>query len=730
MSVKKSAGIVTAYGSAVQGGYTGTYEEFCALLAKIPNVINDLENMTVNITTLAAGSSATASYADGVLTLGIPKGDKGDKGDKGEKGNKGDTGETPAFSIGTVTTGAAGTNAAATITGTAAAPVLNLTIPKGADGAVPAAAIAGTEATTTASKAYAVGDRFFLGGTLYVATAPIASGGTITVSGSGANCKADVLGDDVSDLKESLDETRIGDGKNIFNSEWLLSDGITKDGNGVTGTLTKFYNNFYNTPILIQTEASTRYTFSCNVVINPTAGTTGGGLFVIFHYSDNSKTNAIVVPNSTQEKTAFSATSLANKTLVGIGFAYGSNSLNVCTITDIQLEIGAFASEYVPYYTAFDRTARAMNPIVEKVGNFPLMRNGSVGDPGYANSIATDNIIPTNGASSIKVFVEKALSSQSNHYAINYTTYNISSGKTGVSTSANRVVISKPTIDTFEIPITNSEKGFAFDVFEVDTEGAYVPLRITDFKQDEIIYVYSYQIDKSNDGYVVGVDFLKKYLSSMKLGKLTYLQSFCIYNGKYYSTDGSNIGVQNADFTSVSAKALSVGHANNFQLGHNGKAYISGWDDNKVYVVDLETIEIESVISLGATGYTTAVIDDLNHIAYIFQRDTFPNTQENYNFITYNYQTQTIISQRIINSFSALQSVDFYNGRIIAIWGSGTVASPSGMAIYNTNGDILAEYYLDTIASAEPEGVFIDRETKDLYISVYARDVYKVKQLF
>ncbi len=50
------------------------------------------------------------------------------------KGDTGDTGATPDFSIGTVQTGAAGSSAAATITGTAAAPVLNLVIPKGDQG--------------------------------------------------------------------------------------------------------------------------------------------------------------------------------------------------------------------------------------------------------------------------------------------------------------------------------------------------------------------------------------------------------------------------------------------------------------------------------------------------------------------------------------------------------------------------------------------------------------------
>lgn len=93
MSKKYGTGIVTAYGAAKRGGYEGTYTDFCNDLGDLANVLDDLKNFTVVVTTLPAGSSATSSYADGVLTLGIPKGDKGEKGDKGDTGEKGDTGD-------------------------------------------------------------------------------------------------------------------------------------------------------------------------------------------------------------------------------------------------------------------------------------------------------------------------------------------------------------------------------------------------------------------------------------------------------------------------------------------------------------------------------------------------------------------------------------------------------------------------------------------------------------
>ena len=67
------------------------------------------------------------------------------------------------------------------------------------------AAVAPTEATNTASMAHAVGDYFILGDTLYVATAAVAAGAEIVTSGSEANCRAAVLGNEVSANSDAID---------------------------------------------------------------------------------------------------------------------------------------------------------------------------------------------------------------------------------------------------------------------------------------------------------------------------------------------------------------------------------------------------------------------------------------------------------------------------------------------------------------------------------------------
>ena len=229
-----------------------------------------------------------------------------------------------------------------------------------------------------------------------------------------------------------------------------------------------------------------------------------------------------------------------------------------------------------------------------------------------------------------------------------------------------------------------------------------------------------------DQNYVLGSDMIKRSVSKQYLGQLTYLQSFCVYNSKYYSINGSNISVQSSTFTEVNNVALNLGHGNSLQLGNGSLAYASGWDDNKVYIVDLETLTITDTITLPTTGYTTVAIDELNQIAYIFQRDSYPATEERYNFIVYDYANQEIKSTKQTVAFGAMQACDFYNDKIIVLNGLGTTACPNGYRVYDTNGNIVSEYFLGDFSAVEPEGVCIDRETHELYISFVDKKIYKV----
>lgn len=87
------------------------------------------------VITAEKSGKVTNIKADGVTIATVNDGEDGTNGTDGAPGAKGDTGATPDIRIGTVTTLPAGSDATASMSGTAENPMLNLGIPKGADGA-------------------------------------------------------------------------------------------------------------------------------------------------------------------------------------------------------------------------------------------------------------------------------------------------------------------------------------------------------------------------------------------------------------------------------------------------------------------------------------------------------------------------------------------------------------------------------------------------------------------
>ncbi len=96
--------------------------------------------VTVGTTTTGdAGTNAsvtnTGTAQNAILNFTIPRGETGATGATGPQGPAGTAGEAATVTVGTTTTGDAGTNASVTNTGTAQNAVLNFTIPRGETGA-------------------------------------------------------------------------------------------------------------------------------------------------------------------------------------------------------------------------------------------------------------------------------------------------------------------------------------------------------------------------------------------------------------------------------------------------------------------------------------------------------------------------------------------------------------------------------------------------------------------
>jgi hypothetical protein len=107
------------------------------------------------VTTGAAGSSATVTNVGttsaAVFNFSIPRGDTGLRGPYGTNGSNGSNGAAATVSVGSVTTGAAGSSASVTNTGTSGAAVFAFTIPRGDAGTN------GTNGTNGAAATVSVG---------------------------------------------------------------------------------------------------------------------------------------------------------------------------------------------------------------------------------------------------------------------------------------------------------------------------------------------------------------------------------------------------------------------------------------------------------------------------------------------------------------------------------------------------------------------------------------------
>ena len=381
----------------------------------------------------------------------------------------------------------------------------------------------------------------------------------------------------------------------------------------------------------------------------------------------------------------------------------------------------------------------AVYPVVDSQNDtvlHPVIRNGSNGNVSAANSVAMATILPCTGLSSVGIIIKKPKKVATNHYKISVATYSTATPYATGYTDATSALIgrksivlsSNETTYVFDLRSDPTVKGIAFDVDEYDNTDTAVQIRTDEFKIGDVTLVLNRQpTPDPTENFMICPWFGKRPVYVPLQGyTIKYGQAFLMYDGKIYSTDGSHVAEQNSSYEVLRDVVLSLGHGNSFQLGSNGKGYVSGWNDNKLYIVDLADLTIDSVIDLPTTGYTTAAVNEDAGLIYIFQRDSYPNTFECYNLIIYDYvNDETLETYKTPISMRTMQSIDYFRGRIFVVCGS-TGVSTHGFFVFDTMGNLVCEYKLPEFDGKEPEGVFIDRTDGTVYLMFDNKGLYKI----
>lgn len=236
------------------------------------------------------------------------------------------------------------------------------------------------------------------------------------------------------------------------------------------------------------------------------------------------------------------------------------------------------------------------------------------------------------------------------------------------------------------------------------------------------------------------LSFDTEYNATMGQGIAVYNDTlFAIYN----RTDGTGISVYSMTETESDGSlklitrdlTVSIGHGNAIQFGQvlDGAfphLFVSGWDDGKVYEIKYSsgTFTQVAVHNLpSGLAYTSVAVNELEDTFYIFNCDEYPEVLKNYDFIKWNYKTQTVISQRKTEPFMTMQDCEYACGCIMVTGGYGQASNPSTCYVYDLNGNRIGSVALNSrLSTTEIEGVTYDPITGELYLG-QAYYMYRVR---
>lgn len=340
-------GTVTAYGYAKSKGYTGTEEEFAALMASYADVAEEAadsaEQAAASATTATTKAGEAANSATAAATAKTAA----------------QTAQSNAETAATTATTKAGEATTAATTATTKA----------------------SEATTAATTA--TGKATEAAGSATTATTKAGEASTSATNAAASATRAQEILDsipedytematDVSNLKDGLDE--ISERKstdNIFDPSYLVSSaGWTKDGEDYYGTAKQASDAFATSPYYpVNCDPSKRYVLSFKAMTPNTGGYSGTGLAIAFVYSDGAS-NQVGLPNNTNEYTSFilvsSDSTAQHGGIAGIKFGYSSGGVNVWHMKEITLNEGTTPIDYYGELTAVDKDAREGLAVLRK----------------------------------------------------------------------------------------------------------------------------------------------------------------------------------------------------------------------------------------------------------------------------------------------------------------------------------------------------------------------------